>query len=647
MNRFKLFSVKTAGVALSAAMLLQGTALAAPMDELNEIMEKQSEMQTESLMEQTLGFSALGEAIDDNGLKFRVKVQPDEKMLADMGAELETLQGAYGLLGLQVDTKAENWQLDAGFGSDTESLLDLSLYGDKGQLALSIPQMYAGALALKEGNLREQVMGSDLAGIFGLTQENAAQIPDIDMTFYPDDVLDDDDADMFGSMQERLEEKFEALGETAQAEKTEEGDVTTYEVTVPSADLMEVYEIVLDEYLSVFRDSGLMEVSDADELDTQLEQMLSEMETMLGDAVTVCFEVKDELVQKISYELDIDTTGLSQTAGELETELVEEDVAAAGTAADAVAEPESAVDAADTAAAEPESAADAADTAAAEPESAADIAAAEPETIADAAAEPESAADAADTAAAEPETTADIAAEPIMQAEESFRGHAAYEFTFLDPTQPAKGMDVSVQIEDEEKTDAVLMQMKYETVTEDTKETTALSMDIQENGASVYKGTPFTLSFDASTGDLDALFAVDDGTSSVEMKFDGTFTEIEKGEGFVLQVDELSVSADGEKTGLSGELTVSAKPDALAAPADTKAILELTQSGLLDLVNEISANAEAWTAKFQPETEAAAEAATEAAAEATTEAVTEAATESAAEVSTEAVTEAATEAAAE
>ncbi len=640
MSRFQILSAKTAAAVLSAAMIFQGTALAAPIDELSEIMEKQEELVTDSLMEETLGLSELGDAIDDNGLLFQIKAALDaptfEMMCEESGLsekEAELLKDGCALLGLQVDTNLHKWQLSAGLGSEENSLLGVSLYGDEEQLALSLPQFYAGALALKVGNFKEQLLNSDLATIFGISQENAGEIPEIDMSFYPEDT--EDDADLFGGIKERIEEKAEEIEETLQVEKTESGDVTTYAATMDTSDIMDIYRIFFDEYLSLFTEATIVSVSGADlsDMDAQIDQMLSELGSLLGDSVTVNFDVRDGLVEKISYEMYIDTSALDTATETLEDTIIEETVAAAGNAEDAVPAEEPAAQS---------EAAGAADTAAqSEVAGAADTAA-------------------QDEAAQTPETT-----DHIVEVEGSFQGYITYEFSYLDPAQPTKGMECKMDMKSEHGAELMTMLMNYGTETEGTVETTTFSIDMQEGGRSIYSGTPFTVSFDAATGDLDAVFSVEDENDSVVMKLDSTFTEIEKGKSFVLTIDELSVTAGGEKVGMTSEIKVSSDPGEFDAPAQSRVILDLTQGGLLDLVNEISANAQVWAAQFMPEVETpasemsvevveseaaseetveiateAAELITEAAEPETAEmAVTEAATEAATEAMTEAVTE--------
>ena len=591
MSRFRIFSAKTAAVALSVAMIFQGTAMAAPLDELNEIFEKQEELVTDSLMEETLGLSELGDAIEDNGLQFQVKAALDEQTFEMMKAEsalteeeAEIFENAYALFSLQNDPNLKKWLLSASLGSAEDSILDASLYGDEEQLALSLPQFYAGALALKAGDFKEQLLNSDLAAIFGITQENAVEIPRIDMSFYPEDT--DDDAEFFGGMKERIEEKAEEIEETLQVEKTESGDVTTYAATMNTSDIMDIYEIIFDEYLSLFTEATIVSVSGADlsDMDAQVDQMLSELGSLLGDSVTVNFDVRDGLVEKISYELYMDTTALEQTAEAVENTMVEEAIAAVGDAADAVPAEEPAAQS--------------------------------------------EAAEGTDTAVQSEATQTPETVEQIVEVEGSFKGYVTYELSYIDPAQPAKGMDFKVEMTDDEKTESVTILMNYGTETEGTVETTTFSIDVQENGESVYSGTPFTTSFDASTGDLDAVFAIEDEDDSVEMKLDSTFTEIEKGKSFVLTIDELSVTAGGEKVGMTSEIKVSSDPGDLAAPTQSRVIFDLTQGGLLDLINEVSANAQVWAAQFMPETEAPAgdvsvEVVEPEAAEAMTEAVTE------------------------
>ena len=54
---------------LSASMLFSQAAMAAPVDELNEVLEKQQELKGESMAAKTLGFEELGKAFAENGMQ--------------------------------------------------------------------------------------------------------------------------------------------------------------------------------------------------------------------------------------------------------------------------------------------------------------------------------------------------------------------------------------------------------------------------------------------------------------------------------------------------------------------------------------------------------------------------------------------------
>ena len=111
MRKFKILSGRTMAAALSAAMIFQGTALAGPLDELNEILEKQVEAAGDSLLEQTVGFSDLADLMDEKGLNFQMtaKLLPESLELMDLTGEEfadETVR-----FGFQLDPELEKSRL--------------------------------------------------------------------------------------------------------------------------------------------------------------------------------------------------------------------------------------------------------------------------------------------------------------------------------------------------------------------------------------------------------------------------------------------------------------------------------------------------------------------------------------------------------
>lgn len=583
MRIFKMFSAKTAALALAASMVFQGTALAAPLDELNEILENQAELQGDSLMEQTLGLSDLGDAIGDDGLNFHLKVQLDEATAALLSEEAGPLADGAFSFGLQVDEELEKWLVGLGLGTEAEPLLEASLYGDAQQLALSLPQFYTGALALGAGNLKEQLANSDLAVILGMAEEDLQQMPDINMTFWPSDALLDAAGNTMELQADLAESLADNLEANAQVEKTEVYGGTVYSITVQMDDVIELYRAFYTSFFSVFTDSTLSALFGVNTsgMDTEelVDQMLGQLDAGVEDTFTMDYEVQDNLVRKIRFEMNIDTNAIEQAANSA-TESSASDVALTAEDAGTTADIEIVADDA-------------------YPEEIGVVAGEDAEVMETEIVEEtlapvgnaEDAAPATDVTVNESEADASIVTVDC-------------EVAYFDPAQPQNGFSISIDMTEEATGETIAMLMDFGTETEGTKETSWFGIEVMEDGTVLYAGTPYTATFDAATGDLDVLFSVEADDEAVALILDSTFTEIEKGRGFVLTIDELSMSVDGEKLGLSSEIGVSADPGSIDAPTDSRMVLELTQGGLLDLVNEISANAETWAAQFVPQTEA-------------------------------------------
>lgn len=595
MSRFKKFFGRTASSVLAAVLLCQATALAAPIDELNEIMEKQNENAEESLLEQQIGFSQIGEAIKENGLEFAFSGELMPGTAEVIGVEDEIPEGAYVTFHAQVDTELEKWLLEGGVGSVEGSMLDLSLYGDAQQLALSVPQFFSGALALKAGNLREQYLASALAEILG----QDAEIPDLEMSFYPED----DGEDLpFQDLGAKLEEEADNLEERMAVEKTQEDDVTVYTVSCETKDIMDIYRVIMDEYASFLTGPGLALYAtggddafdqDVEETITQsVEEMIDRMEAAMGEEISIRFEVKDGLVERIAYDLYMDTTALNDIEDDtVLTEVVEETLAAAGNAEDA-GNPDTEGSLTE------ENAALAAETAALE-----DGLTAESDIVLD-----ETSDNAAEDAVAELAQEILGENEPdagiTLEADE-FKGYISYVVEYVNPEAPEQGFDFEMQFLDEDRQDTGIgnMKMSLTTQRDGSVEETSLSMELVAEGETLYSGTPFTMMFDSDTGYLDAKISIVDTDTDTEgeILFSSRFTDVEKGNSFTWDVNELSVTVEGTTAGVAGQIKVSADPGTVQEPEDARVVLELTQGGLLDLFNEVAANAQIWSEQFAPE----------------------------------------------
>ena len=116
--------------ALVAAMIFQSTAMAAPADELNEILAGQAELQQESLLSETLGLTEMKDLISQNGIDVQWRGGFTDGTVEMLDLQEDIPAGAYAELGFKLDLNAENWLVEAGFGTEEAALGNLALYGD-------------------------------------------------------------------------------------------------------------------------------------------------------------------------------------------------------------------------------------------------------------------------------------------------------------------------------------------------------------------------------------------------------------------------------------------------------------------------------------------------------------------------------------
>lgn len=588
MSRFRKFICGSSAAVMTASMVFSSSVSAAdPMEELNEILEAQMENSSVSLLEETLGLEELGEAIGEKGLQFQMKAGVTEgtARLLDLGEDFP--EEGYVTANFQLDKQLKKWLFETGAGMDGSDVLNLFLYGDEQQLALSIPQFYSKVVTISAGNLKEMFESSALAQIF-----EDVEMPDLDMTFYPSDELLELGSGMAAGMKERLEEQAEALQDKLELEKTEDGDVTVYTAVCRTSDLMEIYKVIFDEYFNLIRQIGTLAGEDMAELSGLTDTMIDQMSSILGDQVTVEFEVSDNLVEKISYHIFCDTTVLAESE-EMMTEIVEETLEPAGDAenasdpaadeADADLEAETAVA---TASAEEESA---------DEDSVAVIGGVDGPTSVFIAGK-----------------VGDVVDEDLdeaftMTTDEPMQAYLDYSVTFADPEDLSRGMDFEMTVTDLEGQELAAMTMNYTSEINDTVETVNMFMSLTEEGETVYTGTPFTMTFDAATGDLDAAFEVTEDDTTVRLVLDSTFTQIEKGKSFTWQIHKLGAEAEGESVegtegfGVLAEISVSADPGDVAVPGENvqqAGLFDMTTGELMGAVQEIGTNITAWEEQY-------------------------------------------------
>lgn len=509
--------MKTVTTALVCTMMFQTTAMAAPLDELNEILEKQQSASQESLLSDTLGWKELGEAIKTNGIDFSLTGGLTEGTVTAIDMEGEIPEDGYINLGFQLDRNAKQYLLSAGFGAEGADLGNLSLYGDAGKLALSIPQIFVGAVSLEAGNLLEQYTGSALETF--LVQNGAGfEVPSIDMKFYPEESDLEGLIGSTASLEEVLTEQMKAYEEDVQVEKSEEGEYTVYTMIMERDMIMGIYETIFDLYGSAFSAAGAVGSTDLAEFEAEMNEMLAMMETILPEQFEMDFLVKDELVEKITYEIYLDTSAM------------------------------------------------------------------------------EAAEEAFDEGAA-----GDVDLEEETD-EDEFKGYLSYEIVYNEPAQPISSMDMNAVIMDEERAELGTIVMQLRSGVENNVSEMTMDMAITAEGESVYSGTIYKHTFDASTGDLDMRISIEDGTTALmELKLDSTFTEVEAGKSFVWKVDGLTMEVEGESIGVTGEIKVSADPGEVTAPSQERVILKLSEDELMGLLMEVMQNAQVWAAQFEPD----------------------------------------------
>lgn len=552
MHKIRTFFAKAGASALAVSMIFQMTAFASPMEELTAIIEAQNEAQKQhrSMLEEFLG-TGLGAAMKENGFSIQVRGNLMGDTIALMDAEDILSEDSYISFGFCNDPKQRKWLLEAGGGQTQEPLLNMSLYGDEERLAFSLPQFYSGALSLHAGNLAEQYEGSAIAQIMGIEDEQM-ELPDINMKFYPSEGLTDAINQTFTGWKEDILASAEELGEKAAVEKTEEGDASVYTVTVGTEHIAEFYQAYMNAYLSVLSDIGMAGLPEMETFESEMEaswdEMLASMEQALGESFSADVIVKDDLVSGYRFEgtMLIDQSEYDMT----DTEDITDTLEAAESAEDAAEEAE------------------------------------------------ENAEDAAEEAEENAEDAAENAVQNTANAEEA---HIALDFTFADPADISKGYTCRCTVTSDSNTSDVVFDMASETDGSTEKYTGTYDISVEEAGVETLVSMPFEMTFNSDTGDLDGNIEVNADGESFLMKLDSTFDQVEKDKSFVWIVDEMSVSYMGESLGVKGEVTVSADSGAFEAPQEERVLFDLTQGELVDLMNEVMANADTWMAQFAPE----------------------------------------------
>ena len=568
---------RTFAAVLSAAMLIPSVSFATSNDqnaaeELKAILTAQQEQSADSLLEETLGLSQLAKAASENGLQwhFTGGLLPETAALLDIP---DSWSDTTCSLQARIDPKLKKYLFEAGLQHASDDLLDVSLYGDEDLLAVAIPQFYSGSLALRSGNFRQQYLKSGLSELLG--NDASDDIPDLDLHFYPQTAASDD------SLISELQSTITGLQDSVAVTKATDEGVDIYTATLRADQLTAFYRTLFRQLLAPMQALDDFSADDAEELEAQLEEMLTMFQSVLPEEIPVQFEVSDQLLQRIHYELDLDVNALEALADEYDDSY--DDDYDYDDAYDDDYDYDDAYD---------------------------------DDYDYDDAHDDDHDYDDTDDLYDSDHTGAAFGIHVNESVSELPKDidtiSCSYELAFANPENLSEGYNFFMNLGYGEAPSALMaVSLNYSQQQEDGTESAALSLNIDADGESVYSATPYVMQFDSASNELAAQFSITDSDTdeTIALFFSGTFSDIEKGKRFRLDIDDLSLNnitaaaEDMESLGITASLSVDAEPGDIVTPTDCRYLLEMDQNALMSLFMECSANAETWSQLYAPESE--------------------------------------------
>ena len=568
---------RTFAAVLSAAMLIPSVSFATSNDqnaaeELKAILTAQQEQSADSLLEETLGLSQLTKAASENGLQWHFTGGLLPETAALLGIPDGWSDTTCSLL-TRIDPKLKKYLFEAGLQHASDNLLDVSLYGDEDLLAVAIPQFYSGSLALRSGNFRQQYLKSGLSELLG--NDASDDIPDLDLHFYPQTAASDD------SLISELQSTITGLQDSVAVTKATDEGVDIYTATLRADQLTDFYRTLFRQLLAPMQALDDFSADDAEELEAQLEEMLTMFQSVLPEEIPVQFEVSDQHLQRIHYELDLDVNALEALADEYDDSY--DDDYDYDDAYDDDYDYDDAYD---------------------------------DDYDYDDAHDDDHDYDDTDDLYDSDHTGAAFGIHVNESVSELPKDidtiSCSYELAFANPENLSEGYNFFMNLGYGEAPSALMaVSLNYNQQQEDGTESAALSLNIDADGESVYSATPYVMQFDSASNELAAQFSITDSDTdeTIALFFSGTFSDIEKGKRFRLDIDDLSLNnitaaaEDMESLGITASLSVDAEPGDIVTPTDCRYLLEMDQNALMSLFMECSANAETWSQLYAPESE--------------------------------------------
>lgn len=571
---------RTFAAVLSAAMLIPSVSFATSNDqnaaeELKAILTAQQEQSADSLLEETLGLSQLAKAASENGLQwhFTGGLLPETAEL--LGIPDSWSDTTCSLLA-RIDPKLKKYLFEAGLQHASDDLLDVSLYGDKDLLTVAIPQFYSGSLALRSGNFRQQYLKSGLSELLG--KDASDDIPDLDLHFYPQTAASDD------SLISELQSTITGLQDSVAVTKATDDGVDIYTATLRADQLTAFYRTLFRQLLAPMQALDDFSADDAEYLEAQLEEMLTMFQSVLPEEIPVQFEVSDQCLQRIHYGLDLDVNTLKALADEYDDSY--DDDYDYDDAYDDDYDYDDSYDDYDY------------------------------DDAYDDAYDNDYDYDGTDDLYDLDHTGAAFGIHVNESVSELPKDidtiSCSYELSFANPENLSEGYNFFMNLGYDEAPSALMaVSLNYSQQQEAGTESAALSLNIDADGKSVYSATPYVMQFDSASNELAAQFSITDSDTNetIALFFSGTFSDIEKGKCFRLDIDDLSLNnitataEDMESLGITASLSVDAEPGDIVTPTDCRYLLEMDQNALMSLFMECSANAETWSQLYAPEPE--------------------------------------------
>ena len=576
---------RTFAAVLSAAMLIPSVSFATSNDqnaaeELKAILTAQQEQSADSLLEETLGLSQLAKAASENGLQwhFTGGLLPETAEL--LGIPDSWSDTTCSLLA-RIDPKLKKYLFEAGLQHASDDLLDVSLYGDKDLLTVAIPQFYSGSLALRSGNFRQQYLKSGLSELLG--KDASDDIPDLDLHFYPQTAASDD------SLISELQSTITGLQDSVAVTKATDDGVDIYTATLRADQLTAFYRTLFRQLLAPMQALDDFSADDAEYLEAQLEEMLTMFQSVLPEEIPVQFEVSDQCLQRIHYGLDLDVNTLKALADEYD-DSYDDDYDYNDAYDDSYDDDYDYDDSYDDDYDYDDSYDDAYDN--------------------------DYDYDGTDDLYDLDHTGAAFGIHVNESVSELPKDidtiSCSYELSFANPENLSEGYNFFMNLGYDEAPSALMaVSLNYSQQQEAGTESAALSLNIDADGESVYSATPYVMQFDSASNELAAQFSITDSDTNetIALFFSGTFSDIEKGKCFRLDIDDLSLNnitataEDMESLGITASLSVDAEPGDIVTPTDCRYLLEMDQNALMSLFMECSANAETWSQLYAPEPE--------------------------------------------